>query len=526
MDFLHDPERHGGYTSQEIATGGTHASSVDTWFVVTWRDRVRSSGALEIIAESRAELRAAKAPGGECDPLITDEHLLTALLVLAAEGTPLLVTNIARFFKTRLTDAGRTALGIDHLFDGPDGWDPDDPDAGNFPRRQTTHNCYFLAYRALHRLLDAIDGWIAPRGLKTREERVVIAALRDPVHEAVMRGRGIAVINALLETTWNAQPDILQRNQLAIAIDQTALRSTSQRSPWPRVNGIEKEKYNFYDGTEIERPVLEMEAALYPKERGRKKRDPDRRTDSVTQWQMSWMATILVDVSDVPGAPRHLAPPQLARGFLLDTPNQRIGEAATELVENLLGRGHTISRLVVDRGYNALSLDSFHRPMQRAGVPLVMDLLKRQKGITPMPTESGPIDPDAEKPTQRKRTAISNGKKEHYDQFDKMSGALPVEGRFHCPAMRLLEIEATLDYDAGRISWETYQERLLQRRLFELHLHQSADKNGKAKYSCPALGRSSTVRCPRTLQQRPTPECGGKERARPSLQTGPRLPRV
>ncbi|MEV7761972.1 hypothetical protein [Curtobacterium flaccumfaciens] len=506
MEIFHDPARHGTYTAQEISTGSTHASTVDTWFVVTWRDRVRYSGALEIIAASREELRLRKAAGGETDPMLTDEQLLTALLVLAAEGTPLLVSNIAKFIRTRLTDAGRSALGIDHLFDGPDEFDPDDPNGGNTPRRGTSHNCYFIAYRALHRLLDAIDGWSAPRGLKLRDERIKIESARDPVHTAVMRGRGLAVINALLETTWNAQPSMLRRQELALAIDQTALRSTSQRSRWRRVNGVEQEKYNRYTGEEIERPVLELEADLYPKERGTSKRDPDKRTNSVTRWEMSWMATIVVDVSDVPGAPRHLQPPQLARGFILDTPNKRIGESAVELVKNILARGHSVSRLTVDRGYNALNLDSFHRPLRRAGVPLVMDYLSRQKGITPMPknenqtsSDASGADVDAEEIKRRKRrgTGITNGKKDRYEDLDKMSGALPVEGRFHCPAMRLLIIQATEDYDAGLISWETLQKRILERRLFELHLHQNADQNGKTKYSCPALGRSSTVRCPR-----------------------------
>lgn len=304
-------------------------------------------------------------------------------------------------------------------------------------------------------------------------ERIAVMSLRDKNLTRLKLERCRWFTNAMLEMTLQSQPrDIRRAWKGATSADQTAVKAPSQLRVWKRDEKTKEEipLYNKATGEEIYEPVLEIDAALYPVDKSAPIKDhtlatakgtPGAANNSVRfKWEQSYMDNLFIQVADKPGVdPGH---PQLFVAASLGAPNKDIAEHTLALTRSIQDRGHRISRLTLDRGYNGnLGLEEFHIPMRELDVPLVVDYKKHQKGI-----QGG------------------------------VHGTVQVEGAHYCPATPTDLLEASLQVDQKIIDWHTYQNRLAERAKYRVRPKEKPDANGKQPMMCPAYGPSATAECP------------------------------
>lgn len=435
----------GGLSADEARAGhGSHAP-ITGWWARLWYDRLNASSLPVMVVTWRTADNAGKYPGGR-KPAISDAVTLTLCMLLALEGQPVNPTALGHMLETRLSPEARECFGIIHLYTGkPRDW-------------------YAIAYRALHRVIDTFDGWVAPRQLMLLDKRLELEAGRDEAHISKMRARGVEFNSALLDLIIDMQPQQHQRTAIALSVDQTSVRAGSQQRRWKRdkTTGQELPRKNSVTNQEIDRPVLELEAGLYPKEKGASVKDPSGVEKFVkSNWEMAFVADIIIDTREDPTADHTGEPPLLIRAISLATPNKRIGENTLALLDSIRGRGYDITRLTFDRGYNNLMSGGFHEGLRDRGIPTVQDYRDEQKGM-----KDGP------------------------------GGSKFVEGDYHCPGTAPELLTATERYDAakGDISEAAWREDLAKRWEFILHV-KDVKPNGKVRLSCPAIGPSATVVC-------------------------------
>lgn len=435
----------GTLSADEATAGhGSHAK-LTGWWVETWLNRFIAILLPELLDTWRAEDNDGKKAGGR-KPLIPNIVFIVISMLLVLEGQPVNPKTVGHALMNRLDDAAKAVLGITHLYSRDRDW-------------------YHIAYRGLHRIIDLIDGWVAPKQLMLLDERTAIKEGRDDAHTAKKRARGEQFTAILLDLIISMQPEEHQRTSVSLSVDQTSVRAGSQRRPWPRdkKTGEELPRWNKETGEEIARPVLELEAGLYPKAKGAAVKDPSG-VDKfvVSEWEMAFVANIVVDTREDPTVDHTDEPPLLIRAASLGTPNKRVGEATLDLLDSMQRRGYDITRLTFDRGYNHAMSGGFHKGLLDRGIPNVQDYREEQKGIT-------------------------NG----------VGGTKFVEGDYYCPGTAPKHLDATVRYDGakGDISENAWRADLSERWKFALHL-KDVKPNGKVRLSCPALGPSATVVCP------------------------------
>lgn len=435
----------GKLTAQEARAGSGSHAMIPGWWAAAWLARMLASPLPGRCDLWRTEDNTDKKPGGR-KPLFSDAVTLTLSMLLVLEGQPLNPTTLGHLLETRLDDDAKEALGIAHIYNRAD------------------RDWYHVAYRALHRIIKLIDGWPAPKRLMLVDEREAILDSRDETDVAAKRARGQEFSNMLLDIVISMQPEEHQRTSISVSVDQTSLRAGSQRRRWKRdkKTGKEIRRYHPTTGAELDRPTLELEAGLYPKEKGAAIKDPSGADVFIaSQWENVYLANILIDTREDPTADHSDAPPLLIRAISVATPNKRVGEDTLELLDSIQSRGYDITRLTFDMGYNHAMSGGFHKGLRERGIPNVQDYRAEQKGIT-------------------------NG----------VGGAKFVEGDYYCPATAPEHLDATIDYDKakGNISERQWRDNLAERWKFALHL-KDVKPNGRIRLSCPALGPSATVAC-------------------------------
>ncbi|WP_412148581.1 hypothetical protein [Curtobacterium flaccumfaciens] len=436
----------GKLTEQEARAGSGSHALIPGWWAEAWLDRMLASPLPDHCNLWRTEDNAGKQPGGRKPPF-SDAVTLTLSMLLVLEGQPLNATTVGHMLETRLSVDAREALGIPHLYTRAD------------------RDWYHIAYRALHRVIKLMDGWPAPKQLMLIDEREAIQNNRDETEVAVKRARGQMFASMLLDIVIGMQPAEHQRTSISVSVDQTSIRAGSQRRRWKRdkKTGKEIRRYHPTTGEELDRPILELEAGLYPKEKGAKVKDPSGADKFIaSQWENVFVANILIDTREDPTADHSDAPPLLIRALSVATPNKRVGEDTLALLDSIQSRGYDITRLTFDMGYNHAMSGGFHKGLRERGIPNVQEYREEQKGIT-------------------------NG----------VGGAKFVEGEYYCPGTAAEHLDATVNYDKakGDVSERHWRDNLAERWKFALHL-KDVKPNGKIRLSCPALGPSATVACP------------------------------
>lgn len=449
----------GGFSEDEIRASSGRMTMFTASMVAQYARRVDAAGIVPLIEQWRQEDSYGRAPGGR-PPLLNDRMILIASMLLMREESPLLVTNLRDLFWRRLDHRGRDTLGISHLKPTDD----DDKDA---------YNWYFRVWRALHRLIDTIDAWpVEKRQLMTLAERNRQFSLRDQNMVRLKKERNKRFTNTMLEMTLNEQPEELRTKwQGALSIDQTSIRAPSQRKPWGRNKKTREEMPRFNPKTREEMPrhMLEIDAIPYPADKSAPNKDHTTATDgksgSFRGWPLSYMGNIMMQAIEDPSRPAEH--PQLIIAGGLGRIGGEVSEHTISAIDSVLERGHKITRLTADRGYNGgMKKENFHLPMKERGIPLVVDYKSTQRGI-----------------------------------MGQTAGAIQVEGAHYCPAMPKNLIQATVDVEAPKsaannIDPETYYKRIDERVHYKLRRKEKPDADGNVPMMCPAVGPNATVECP------------------------------
>jgi hypothetical protein len=456
----------GSLTDQEIEAGPGPMTPIDADLAQTWLNRVTESRVLPPLGQWRLRNRerTGKRAGGP-PPAINDAVILTIALILVMEHSSVRVQDMGRALQHRLTPEAREVLGIGHLYDNP------------------FRNWYFIAHRAIHRVIATWDPYITNDGAErnqwramTYQERIAWEDAVDPAFVAEMTARAEWFMNALIEMSVQQQARKYRRRKTAMTIDQSAVKAGAVMARWKRDPNTGKEipMTNQLDPTTNKpesRRVRALEADWVTKKKGAKKRNADEEERiSRIKWELGYMANIIIDVLENPSADKKQYAPQLIRAISLGTPNKRIGGHAISLLDSLQARGYELTRLSFDRGYSQLK-DEFHEQLVARGIPVVKDYVDRQKGIT--------------------NGAIGN--------------SVMVEGRYYCPSTPMELLQSTELWEQGKLTNEEYWAARKKLEKYELHLHEKKD-NGTLRLSCPASGPSPTAVCPlRELQKNAVP---------------------
>ncbi|KGJ72347.1 hypothetical protein GY21_15940 [Cryobacterium roopkundense] len=448
----------GGMTEAEIMGRGRIHDVIDHQTVALMEGRVRRTGVLERLQAWHDEDAPAFSIGGR-PSLISERAVMTALLLLAKEGSALFLTNVRDVFMFRLSDASRELLGLERSIEAFVGH------VGEKSR------WYANTSRAFHRMNDLMDPFPQERRTsKTYTEIQAILRAHDVELEEKRKARLDEFTKLFLVMTYNEQPRNIRRasKQMDISFDQTYIGT-------PTVKGYSKK--NLAKRVADEATVEDMKTlkpgpvdayagwhvSTGPRtDVGKGETDltaPGRKADSA-EYRWGWEINIAVRVdSEAPGQKRF---PGLAVAATMSLPNIRVAEEAVSLMRAAKAVGLDPGVADADKQYWANALvERLHDPAHKEGF---------------LPSTDYRTD----------RMGHQGG--DH--------GALYIEGGTYCPATPEPIKNATIDLVSGSIDDETYEARIEERRAFRLHQKEKPDSKGRVVLRCPALGPSPTVTCP------------------------------
>jgi hypothetical protein len=301
--------------------------------------------------------------------IVSDRAALAAGLILAEERSPLLVSEFATLFRTRLTPDARRLMGVENV-----------PVMADVHRDERAW--YARCWRAVHSIIDTFNAWPARGRLMSREERVAVIAACDPEMQVVKSERAREFTYAWLDMTLQTLPEQYRDAwRGGLSADQTAVRAPSQRMPWrrnqalaghPEVPELRQHVVDNADTQTIEapRPVLEIDATPHP----RRMAKSSRFAGADGAYEMAYAANITIMVAE-PG--RAHAHPQLIMAASLHRFGRSTAEHTLAGIKSIQDRGWRPNRLTADRGYSAgLTPADFHDPLSRMGVELVCPSLR------------------------------------------------------------------------------------------------------------------------------------------------------
>ncbi len=307
----------------------------------------RSIVAAARIGERIAQWRAADVKdrhAGGRPPSIDDNAIVTLLVLLVLEGSPLFVTNIAHAIEHRLGDEAKSLLGIRQYAADGDDW-------------------YDRSWRAVHRLLSVIDPYPAPHKRRMSvDEFKVIEALRDLNEVRRREDRLNEFANALVKATWLMVPrDIRRRWKGNICVDATPVKAFA-RGYSPRVP-----------------KTVENDAGWYVRE-GDHRDTGDKKGRTVPKYLFGWEATIVIASTNAPHSPADF--PLLATGMTFDKPGFNVAENAMMVFHSMREDGMPVGVAVGDRAYWPLAqAEKLQLPMRALGYANVNDYQDNQLGI-------------------------------------------------------------------------------------------------------------------------------------------------
>jgi len=448
----------GGMTESEIMGRGRIHDVIDHQTVVLMEGRVRKTGVLERLQAWRDEDALAFTIGGR-PSLISERAVMTALLLLAKEGSAMFFTNVRDLFMFRLSDASRELLGLEKSLEAF---------VGHVGEK---NRWYANTIRAFQRMNDLMDPFPQERRTsKTYTEIQAILRNHDVELEEKRKARLDEYTKLFLVMTYNEQPRNIRRasKKMDISFDQTYIGT-------PTVKGYSKK--NLAKRVADEAKVEDMRT-LKPGpvdayagwhvstgdriDAGRGQADltdPGRKTSSA-EYRWGWEINIAVRVdSEAPGQKRF---PALAVAATMSLPNVRVAEEAVSLMRATLAYDLAPGVADADKQYYANSLpERLHDPTFTLG-------------YTPS--------------TEYRVDRLGHQGGDH--------GALYIEGGTYCPATPKTVQNASKDLLGDVIDTETYRERIATRTLFKLHVKEQPDAKGRTVLRCPALGPSPTVTCP------------------------------
>lgn len=457
----------GGLTDAEVVAGPGPMTPIDADLAQAWLDRVIQSQVLPPLAvwRRRNRERTGKRNGGPA-PAINDAVILTIALILVIEHSSVRVKDMARALQHRLTPEARDVLGIGHLYDNP------------------FTNWYFIAHRAIHRVIATFDPYITNDGATRNqwkamsyEDRIAWEAAVDQDFVAELNARAEWFINALVEMSLQQQARKHRRRKTAMTIDQSGVKAAAVMARWKRdpKTGKEIPQKNALDPS-TNRPearrVRALEADWVTKKKGAKKRNADEEERiSRIKWELGYMANIIIDVLEDP--PRQQKAPRTATH---PRHQPRHPEQAHRRSRHLTARLAPVPRLRTDTAELRPRLLTTQRRVPRAA--------HRSRH----PRREGLRRP-AEGHHQRRHRQLRHGRRPLLLPLHSVGAA-----RLHAL------------WEQGKLTNEEYWAAREKLEKYELILHEQKP-NCTLRLSCPASGPSPTASCPlRELQKNAVPD--------------------
>lgn len=448
---------HGGITTTEVVGRGRNLQRVDPAIVALADARVRQSGVLEQLDEWAVEDGKADWVGGR-PAALSSRAVLTALMLLAHEGAPMLLTRAAALLQHRLSDESRKLLGV--------------PNARTSFAAHVAENrrWYDNTRRAFHRMKALLDPY--PQELYTSKTYQQIQEILDN-HDAVRADKYKARLDEFtrlfLHMTYMLQPREVRRayKQLDVSFDQTYVAT-------PTTKGYSHNTINEKIRVERRSDIGELTPGPVDAFAGWQVKDSAERVDNLkgqtdqtapsvgkkADYKWGWVANLAVRVdAEAPGSRRF---PTLVVSGSLSIPNMEVAAEGARLLQSAKMLGLTPGVADADKQYWVGS--RAHRlliPALEAGFTPSTDYRSDQLGI-------------------------KGGK----------HGALFVEGDVYCPSTPAPLLTTSADALKGKIDIHTHRARLKEREAYRLHVKEKAKENGKTILRCPALGPSPTVVCP------------------------------
>jgi hypothetical protein len=275
------------------------------------------------------------------------QAVLVALLLLATDDRPLLLTNVTDLLYRRLSETSQQRLGISGRA----------PDGKPFLAR---YRCVRYCFAALCSTMDPSP---LPKNRRLPDEQLAAATTPMPPAQAeAARGRLETFANTLLEASISVLTD-------------------DERSAWDGSVGLDATCVPLYSRGPSKRAGLcasDPDGGWYVREGDH--RDPEDHTGR-RRTRIAWAleATIATMAPDTPGAaPTH---PNLAIGLAFDRPGVDPGGTGARVLASVRGRGHPAGFLGADRAYTAALPERFHLPVTALGYTPVMDYRADQLGI-------------------------------------------------------------------------------------------------------------------------------------------------
>ncbi|WP_396668508.1 hypothetical protein [Microbacterium sp. R86528] len=452
-------EQWGGITENEIVARGRNLQMFDPATVALIESRVRQARILEQFEKWAKEDGAVDGVGGR-PVMISLRALLTALLLLAHEGSPLHISRAALVLQHRLAPESRDLLDLPHAY------------SGFASHVASNRRWYTNTIRAFHRMKDLMDPFPQERyTAKTYEQIQEILAAHDPDREEKYKARLNEYTRLFLQMTFMNQPRHVRRvsNQLDVSFDQTYIGTPTTKG-YSRKNlkhRVAEEQAALSLGERTPGPV-DAFAGWHVKSGKAERVDNEKgEVDQTTpgrgefaSYDWGWEANLAVRVdAEEPGSKRF---PTLVVAASLSIPNMEVAEEAVHLLQSAARLGLKPGIADADKQYFANS-----KPFR-----LLKPALKA--GFTP--STDYRVD----------RMGVKGG--EH--------GGLFVEGDVYCPNTPAPLLSVSKDFLSNEIDAATFRARREERKAFRLHVKQKAKGDGKTMLRCPAMGPSPTVTCP------------------------------
>jgi hypothetical protein len=314
------------------------------------------------------------------------------------------------------------------------------------PGTAPSRRAFLAAYRRVRycfsQILTVADPSALPKNRRlTEEELRARTKPMTPEQAAAARGRLEALANALLE----ASVSVLTQDERAAFDGCTGLDAT----PVPLFSRGPSRRAGL--------SASDPDGGWYVREGDHREREDDK---GKPLRKICWaLEATIAATARPPGALP--AMPNLAIGMAMARPGEDPGGTGARVLASVAARGHKAGWLGYDRAYTAALPGRFHLPARALGYQPVMDYRAGQPGIQA-----------------------------------NSSGALLVEGSWHCPALPGPLITATTRLRDHAIDRELYDQQIAARTPYQLKRKEGPDTDGYQRLSCPALGTRPGLMCP------------------------------
>lgn len=378
--------------------------------------------------------------------VISPRTFLTAFLACAFADIPVSLTTVHHVLTAEMPKAARRSLGL-----------PVDPDPARDKVLEDRRR--MLGYDCVTRTATKVSLTFDPRPFPSRrgltiEEIATIEAARDPEVVALKQLRADEVQSRLLIGTFNVIPEHLRRRWTGdITLDATVVPLYGKRG--------------HHDGTRSDSKGRspEVNAGLHSKSQD--DRDALAEGRNVKSKKETHTFGYDAHLALMTAAPEVRSFPRMIIGMSVDRPGVAPGQNAITALRGIRNAGLPAGLVTTDLGYSTKSAQNYALPVRAMGYELMHMFKQKELGISGAKSDE-PVD---------------------------TKGLICVEGTIYGPCIPRTLINASIDFNKGRIDEETYLARIEARRPFEARIKRNREGDLSAVFRCPGCGDGRTVKC-------------------------------